>query len=160
MGRRFPDVARGAQGEGPALRVARNLASGNAQRSAQPGHGSARLVELAEAKLRGTTAPASEFATELEGLLGQRGGDRIDTVVLACTHFPLVVDELQAAAPRPIRFIDGAEGIARRVAVLTEGQVWPEHKPRGIAVFTAALPPSPPLERALAAYGLDQIETL
>ena len=123
-------------------------------------HGSARLVELAEAKLRGTTAPASEFATELEGLLGQPGGDRIDTVVLACTHFPLVVDELQAASPRPIRFIDGAEGIARRVAVLTEGQAWPEHKPRGIAVFTAALPPSPPLERALAAYGLDQIETL
>jgi len=79
---------------------------------------------------------------------------------LACTHFPLVVDELQAASPRPIRFIDGAEGIARRVAVLTEGQAWPEHRPQGIAVFTAALAASRALERALAAYGLYRIETL
>ena len=38
----------------------------------------------------------------LAGLLDQPGGDRIDTVVLACTHFPLVADELAAAAPRPI----------------------------------------------------------
>ncbi len=55
----------------------------------------------------------------LDGLLGQPGGERIDTIVLACTHFPLVEDELAAAAPRPLAFVDGKAGIARRTAWLT-----------------------------------------
>src|SRR3546814_1579583 len=55
-------------------------------------HGSARLVELAEAKLRGGAAAPAEYRAALEGLISQPGGDRMDTVVLACTHFPLVGD--------------------------------------------------------------------
>jgi glutamate racemase len=53
-------------------------------------HGSAVLVDLAEAKLRGEPGDPAAYAAVLDGLLGQPGGDRIDTVVLACTHFPLV----------------------------------------------------------------------
>jgi glutamate racemase len=123
-------------------------------------HGSARLVELAEAKLRGETVPADDFRDALAGLLDQPRGDRIDTIVLACTHFPLVEEELRAVSPQPIRFVDGAEGIARRVAVLTEGQQWPTIRPPGIAVFTAPLSPSPALASALAHYGLERIEIL
>lgn len=81
-------------------------------------HGSARLVELAEAKLRGATIDPAIVAHELAGLLDQPGGDHIDAVVLACTHFPLLAPELAAAAPRPLIFVDGGEGIARRVAYL------------------------------------------
>src|SRR5687768_2715310 len=51
-------------------------------------HGSAELVDLAEAKLRGETGDGEAYRTILDGLLCQPGGDRIDTVVLACTHFP------------------------------------------------------------------------
>ncbi len=58
-------------------------------------------------------------AGALDGLFAQPGGERIDTIVLACTHFPLVEAELAAAAPRPVRFVDGKEGIARRTAWLT-----------------------------------------
>lgn len=123
-------------------------------------HGSARLVELAEAKLRGDTVNERDVAAELDGLLAQAGGERIDTVVLACTHFPLLQEELAAASPRPIRFIDGAEGIARRVAVLAEGQAWPETRPAGIFVFTASTEASPQLVATLARYGLDRIEFL
>ena len=74
-------------------------------------HGSAALVELAEAKLRGeATDPARRTRAVLAGLLGQPGGERIDAVVLACTHFPLLADELAAAAPRTFAFVDGGAG--------------------------------------------------
>jgi glutamate racemase len=123
-------------------------------------HGSARLVELAEAKLRGDPTPAEDFAAALAGLFDQPGGERIDTVVLACTHFPLVADELASASPQPVHFVDGAEGIARRVAVLTEGQAWPAVRPPGIAVFTAPIDPTPALTEALSRFGLEKLVIL
>jgi glutamate racemase len=122
-------------------------------------HGSARLVELAEAKLRGEETDPADYAAVLAGLLGQPGGDRIDTVVLACTHFPLVADELAAAAPRPLAFVDGGPGIARRVAYLTQGQAWPS-TPKGEAVFTAPLDIGEALRRSLAERGLDHASIL
>ncbi|WP_340314717.1 glutamate racemase [Rhizorhabdus argentea] len=122
-------------------------------------HGSARLVELAEAKLRGEATDPADYGAVLRGLLDQPGGDRIDTVVLACTHFPLVADELAAAAPRPLAFVDGGPGIARRVAFLTDGQAWPA-VPRGEAVFTAPLQIGDALRAGLAARGLAGISIL
>ncbi len=121
-------------------------------------HGSAELVELAESKLRGEAPDPARFAAVLDGLFGQVGGDRIDVVVNACTHFPLVEAELAAAAPHRVRFVDGGAGIARRIAHLTEGQEWPDIAPEGVAVFTAA--PDPALAPALARYGIDRIESL
>ncbi|MHA3792237.1 glutamate racemase [Sphingomonas sp. YL-JM2C] len=122
-------------------------------------HGSARLVELAEAKLRGEPTDPADYRAVLDGLLGQPGGDRIDMVVLACTHFPLVEAELAAAAPRPLRFVDGGPGIARRVAHLTEGQDWPA-APKGEAVFTAPLDVGDALRAGLAERGLATISIL
>lgn len=123
-------------------------------------HGSARLVELAEARLRGLPTDAADFRAELDGLLDQPGGERIDTVVLACTHFPLVEAELAAVAPRPLTFVDGSAGIARRVAHLVAGQQWPETPPPGIAVFTARTDIPPALAEGLHSFGLDRIEYL
>lgn len=123
-------------------------------------HGSADLVEAAEARLRGEAVAPARFAAALAGLLDQAGGDRIDTLVLACTHFPLVEAELAAAAPRPLRFVDGAAGIARRVASLTEGQAWPAARGEGIAVFTRLGASERALAPALARFGLTRIEGL
>ena len=121
-------------------------------------HGSAELVALAEAKLRGEAVPADAYRAVLAGLLDQPGGERIDVVVNACTHFPLVAEELAAAAPRPLAFVDGGPGIARRVAHLTRGQDWPEDAGEGIAVFTGD--PDPALAPALAHHGLTRVERL
>ncbi len=102
-------------------------------------HGSARLVEIAEAKLRGVPPDPSDVAAELAGLLDAPGGERVDTVVLACTHFPLLQDELAAAAPWPLAFVDGGEGIARRVAYLLSNTAAAGLPPAsGRAVFTAS----------------------
>lgn len=121
-------------------------------------HGSADLVELSEAKLRGEPADPARYRAVLDGLFGQPGGERIDVIVNACTHFPLVEAELAVAAPYPVAFVDGGPGIARRIAHLTQEQDWPAAPPPGIAVFTAT--PDPALAPALAGYGLTRLETL
>lgn len=123
-------------------------------------HGSAELVEAAEAKLRGETPGPAIFARAIAGLTNQPDGDRLDTVVLACTHFPLVEDELAAAAPHPIAFIHGAQGIARRIAFLTQGQQWPSTPGEGIAVFTGENSALDAMRPALANYGLSRSEAL
>jgi len=123
-------------------------------------HGSPGLVTGAEAKLRGESVDPAVIARAVGGLRGQPGGDAIDVIVLACTHFPLLHDELQAAVGPGVRLIDGAEGIARRVAHLTDGQRWPETPRPGIAVFTRSEERPPPPLAALAPYGIGAIETI
>jgi glutamate racemase len=123
-------------------------------------HGSAALVSAGEAVLRGDPVPDRLFADALAGLLDQPGGARLDTVVLACTHFPLVADRLAAVAPRPLALVDGAAGIARRCAHLTDGQSWPAAPGPGRAVFTAATPDAVALRPALTARGLAAFEWL
>lgn len=123
-------------------------------------HGSAALVALAEAKLRGEPLDPAVARDALAGLFDQPGGDRMDVVVLACTHFPLVQPELEAASPRPLIFTHGGPGIARRIAYLTQGQSWPAAAQEGIAVFTRLDPDVEALRPALAEYGLTRIEGL
>jgi glutamate racemase len=123
-------------------------------------HGSAPLVAAAEAKLRGEAVDPAVYAQALDGLLVQPGGDRMDTVVLACTHFPLVADELAAASPRPLTVVDGAAGIARRCAHLLDGVHWDAPKPEGRAIFTAGIDGLAPLLQALHGFGLTQVEGL
>ena len=120
-------------------------------------HGSAELVALAEAKLVGETAGIEAIRAAVRPLLDQPAADRMDVVVLACTHFPLLADELAIAMPG-VTFVDGGPGIARRIAHLTRDQPWPAAPTPGLAVFTA--PPPPALTAALARYGLDRAITL
>ena len=122
-------------------------------------HGSAELVALAEAALRGKPTDDERYRAVLAGLLDQPGGERIDVIVNACTHFPLVADRLAAVSPRRIAFVDGSAGIARRIAALTEGQGWPE-RPEGRAVFTRLDAEAEALIPALARFGLDTVEGL
>ena len=77
-------------------------------------HGSVELVKLAEAHAHGETAPPEAFAEAQRGLFDAPGGERIDTVVLACTHFPLVREQLIKTAPRPVTYIDSGAAIARQ----------------------------------------------
>ena len=122
--------------------------------------GSAELVERAEAKLRGAAPDPEAYRRILDGLLAQPGGERIDTVVLACTHFPLVQPEMEAAAPRPLAFVDGKEGIARRTAWLTREIEWPSDPGEGVAVFTGRGADIEAYRNGLAGFGLTKIERL
>lgn len=123
-------------------------------------HGSPGLVTGAEAKLRGEAVDPDVIARAVAGLRNQPDGDRMDVIVLACTHFPLLQDELQAAAGPDVSLIDGAAGIARRIAHLTQSQLWPDTPRPGIAVFTRSDERPPPPLAALARYGIGAIETI
>lgn len=123
-------------------------------------HGSARLVALAEAKLAGEAVTAADVAPELAGLTSQPGGDRMDMVVLACTHFPLLTAELAAASQQPLGFVDGGAGIARRVAHLLGPGAGQGAPIPGRAIFTRPDAHVDALRPALKGFGLDSVEFL
>jgi glutamate racemase len=119
-------------------------------------HGSPELVELAEAKLAGRSISIEAIHDAIAPMVLQPEGEKLDVMVLACTHFPLLSEEISTAFPA-IAQVDGGTGIARRIAYLTGGQEWPA-RPTGKAVFTS--PTTGPLREALARFGLDEVYAL
>lgn len=75
--------------------------------------GSTRLVDMAEAKLRGYTIDLQELNCILAPLR-----QKIDVAVLGCTHFPLIKDEIQTVLGKEVLLVDSGKAIARRVAQL------------------------------------------
>jgi glutamate racemase len=121
-------------------------------------HGSPELVELAEAKLAGEEVSIDAVRAAAQPMFDTPQGSRIDTMVLACTHFPLLNQELRSAFPH-IAYVDGGPGIARRIAYLTEGQPWPAEPVGGLIIYTAAEGRRPSSE-TLREFGLTDIKTL
>ncbi|MFL6734274.1 MAG: glutamate racemase, partial [Sphingomicrobium sp.] len=121
-------------------------------------HGSPELVDLAEAKLAGETVSMDEVRVAVQPMFDAPGAERMDVMVLACTHFPLLNAELSAAFPG-VATVDGGPGIARRIAYLTREQAWPTTPSSDMAIFTGG-PPRGPLLAALARFGLDEVVTL
>ena len=83
--------------------------------------GSSELASLAENALSGASVSDSDIAAELAPcFVGSRTEltTRTDTVVLACTHYPLLLDRFVILAPWPVEWIDPAPAIARRVCDL------------------------------------------
>ena len=82
--------------------------------------GSADLASLAEAALSGVEVSDREIFAELAPCFvgDSESKARTDTIVLACTHYPLLMDRLVKLAPWPVNWIDPAPAIARRVADL------------------------------------------
>jgi len=83
--------------------------------------GSPELASLAEAALSGQTVRDADIAAEIAPCFIGHPEDasaRTDTVVLACTHYPLLLERLARLAPWPVDWIDPAPAIARRVVDL------------------------------------------
>lgn len=128
-------------------------------------HAAPDLVYAAEAKLRGEEPDRRVLRDSVAGLIHQPGGEQLDAMVLGCTHFPLVREELAQAArdlghPHDIRFVDGSDGIARRIVHLTEGQDWPAEPSPGIFVTTGQLDQIELYRPHLATHSLSQITSL
>jgi glutamate racemase len=115
--------------------------------------GSARLAGYAEAELNGTPAADAAIAAEIAPCFVDRDGRRTDMVVLACTHYPLLLDRFERLAPWPVSFHDPAPAIARRVVDLI-GPPGNDRPPPARFQFTSGQPPSKPLAAALARFGI------
>lgn len=117
------------------------------------------LVGAAEAKLRGQPVDPAVYARAAQGLRSLADGAAIDTLVLACTHFPLIEAELSEEFGPSVSFVHGAPGIARRIAYLTKGQSF-HRAAADLALFTRDGEDIAPLAPALTHYGLDRIAVL
>ena len=83
--------------------------------------GSVVFVVLVVVVLCGVVVSDEAILAELEPCFLGADGDasqRTDTIVLACTHYPLLLDRLNRLAPWPVDWIDPAPAIARRVVSL------------------------------------------
>jgi glutamate racemase len=79
-------------------------------------HGAKRLAEIAEQKLKGHAPDLDELKAEIAPVFRQRDGKKTDVVVLGCTHYPLLIEEMKQVAPWEVNFLDPAPAIARRVS--------------------------------------------
>ena len=115
--------------------------------------GSSHLASYAEAELAGEPAADAAIKEEIAGCFVEADGRRTDTVVLACTHYPLLLDRFKVNALWPVDWLDPAPAIARRVADLMRDKPADEPPPPPKIVFTSGRVPSPSLAAALARYG-------
>lgn len=122
--------------------------------------GSSELVQLAEEKLRGKLIPAGSLQPILAPFFDHPRAAQMDVLVLACTHFPLLKEELTAQFPPHLNLIDSGEAIARRVAYLLEDHVFIEKTPEHKAVFTMASPAVDALRPQLLPFDIHQVEIL
>jgi glutamate racemase len=115
--------------------------------------GSAELASLAEAALSGVEVNDREISAELAPCFVGDGEDhstRTDTVVLACTHYPLLMDRLVRLAPWKVDWIDPAPAIARRVADLLGAPGSEADRAGAEMIFTSRRPHA--LSRALMPF--------
>ncbi len=129
--------------------------------------GSSELVDAAEHKLRGKPVPAATMEAILAPLKAAPHAARIDTMVLGCTHFPLLRDELAQAWQSPVDWIDSSDAIARRAgelmgALATDSAAGAEHHQAlaDVAIFTRASADIQALSPALADYGFTHTEII
>jgi glutamate racemase len=104
--------------------------------------GSDRLAPIAEAFMRGEPIDDGAILCEIAAAFIEKDGRRTDMVVLACTHYPFLVEHFRRLGPWPVTWVDPAPAIARRVAavaaertcnpggvrgqaILTSGRMWP-----------------------------------
>jgi glutamate racemase len=129
--------------------------------------GCGRLALLAEQALRGEHVADGAIVNEILPAFVQQDGRRTDTVVLACTHYPLLQARLAALAPWPVTWVNPAAAIARRVADVlgkaaqkrAQGEVTPRdgEEAGSEAVFTGLGPMAVTLVAALRERGLATI---
>jgi glutamate racemase len=115
--------------------------------------GSGELASLAEAALSGIEVGDHEIAAELAPCFAGDREDplaRTDTVVLACTHYPLLMDRLVALAPWKVDWIDPAPAIARRVVDLLGASGSEADSAGAQMIFTSGKPHT--LSRALIPF--------
>ena len=103
--------------------------------------GSPRLARMAEAYVRGLPVSDEAVAAEIAPCFVTAGDKRTDIVVLACTHYPFLVNVFRRLAPWPVDWLDPAEAIARRARSLLPRQADAWHPAADdMALFTSGQP--------------------
>lgn len=115
----------------------RNLISDYASKCHVKLIGSVKLAKLAETYMRTGFVDEESVATEIAPCFHEENGKRTDIIVLACTHYPFLVNRMRKMAPWPVDWIDTSEAIARRAYSLIDKNPVPSEIPNDIAIFTS-----------------------
>ena len=120
--------------------------------------GAPALAALAEMGASGAVVDDDAIAREIAPCFVDDGASRTDVVVLGCTHYPLLLDKLDALAPWPVIWLDPAPAIARRIAnvLADQGHIVGCGAKRGSGVikFTSGRTPSASLSALLQSHNL------
>jgi len=121
--------------------------------------GSSELVSMAENKLCGRPVDHSRLDIILKPVLDDT---KIDVVVLACTHFPLLRDEINQCFlrfDRDVILVDSGEAIAKRLAsIIGEPRLATDH-PLRTAIVSAQIN-DPGYMSTLSDHGFDELQLL
>ena len=123
------------------------------------------MVHFAEQKLRGEVPDSDAIKAILQPFTEPHVDQpNIDTVILACTHFPLLIEELKPQMPSHVRWIDSGPAIARRVSSLVNTQS-KEQKKQSVkkthrAIMTSDDQRRDALNQATKRFGLEPFEIL
>lgn len=99
--------------------------------------GSDRLASLAETYMRDGFVDEAAVRAEIAPCFIEKDGGRTDIVVLACTHYPFLVNRMRKTAPWPVDWIDPAEAIARRALSLLPPRAFTGAIAPDLAIFTS-----------------------
>jgi glutamate racemase len=121
--------------------------------------GSPNLARLAEDALRALPVEDTAIAAEIAPCFVDEHASRTDTIVLACTHFPLLLDRLARLAPWPVAWIDPAPAVARRVVDLLGPAPAGPADASAVAIFTSGRPVAPALAAALSGFKIKPMAT-
>jgi glutamate racemase len=116
--------------------------------------GAPRLALLVEAILEDHTVSDADLLVEIAPCFVQHEDRRTDHIVLACTHYPLILNRLEAIAPWPVTWIDPAPAIATRLVAIKGSAQQRDGKVRFVLTGAA---PSALLQERLATYGFGDI---
>lgn len=121
--------------------------------------GSLGLVEQAEAKFAGQPVDMDVIKAETDKMFKAGQGDDLDVIVLACTHFPLLRDELRRAAPQSVTWLDSGAAIARRVKSVLESQPSIERRliPKQSTAFLIGPDANKARKDGFARYGFERV---
>lgn len=119
--------------------------------------GAQKLAGYAEAELAGVPVSDVALLAEIAPAFVEDAGRRTDAIVLACTHYPLLLQRFAKIALWQVEWVDPAPAIARRVASLLGG-VKQEGTTRPMsAYFTSGARVTETLQAALYARGIKEI---
>jgi glutamate racemase len=120
--------------------------------------GAPNLARLAEGFLRGEPVDDKDVLAEILPCFKEKDGVRTDTIALACTHYPLLLDFYRRVSPWEVTWVDPAPAIARRMVNLLPDSAklsTPAPLSPAKAYFTAGNGSiAPKIQRALAGYQL------
>lgn len=119
------------------------------------------LAELAEAKARGAKVDRGALKRILAPLMGPDAA-RMDTVILGCTHYPILLDEMREVLPGPVHWLDSAPAVAARVKTVLGADgaalgMGPTGRATGEFWVTGPLAATDGLGPFLRLHGFDQV---